>query len=266
MKSTFQSLFRHPIAVFMAIGILFSACGQEKTYETGFLERTAVIGADSSKYQIYVPPGYTEDSEWPVILFLHGAGERGVDGAQQTEVGIGAAIKQFVDRWPAIVVLPQVPEEQTWQGLPGEFAMLALDSTMETYKADSKRVYLTGLSMGGNGTWYLGNKFPDRFAALVPICAYVSGFDPYFPSIYPENEGDRYTMLAQSVLSVPTWIVHGDADSVVSVEESRKMVEAFSSLGIKVNYTELPGVGHNAWDAAYADSSLVTWLFSQKKD
>lgn len=87
----------------------------------------------------------------------------------------------------------------------------------------------------------------------------------FCPSIYPDNEAERYTLLAERVASIPTWIVHGDADTVVSVEESRKMVAAFTSLGIPVHYTELPGVGHNAWDAAYADSNLVAWMFSQKK-
>jgi len=144
--------------------------------------------------------------------------------------------------------------------------MAALDATIKEFSVDESRLYLTGLSMGGNGTWYLGTAFPDRFAAIVPICGYVRGFPPSYPGVAPEGaETDPYVSAAKRVSSLPVWIFHGDADSVVSVEESRKMNEALKALGGNVRYTELPGVGHNAWDAAYSNDEMIDWLFSQKK-
>jgi len=232
--------------------------------ETGFLDRTTILKGEQYDYQIYVPRNYETIEKWPVILFLHGAGERGNDGLIQTQVGIGSAIRNHLNRWPAVVVFPQVPDSMTWQGPPGEVAMNALDATIEEFSIDESRVYLTGLSMGGNGTWYLGYKYPDRFAALVPICGFISGF-PGYPSFIPESSIDPYAHLAERIAQIPTWIFHGDADPAVSVEESRKMATALESANAEVFYDELPGVGHNAWDSAYATDAMIEWLFKQYK-
>lgn len=232
--------------------------------ETGFLDRTTALKGEQYDYQIYVPRDYETVENWPVILFLHGAGERGNDGLIPTQVGIGSALRNQLKRWPAVVVFPQVPDSMTWQGLPGEAAMNALDATIQEFRIDESRVYLTGLSMGGNGTWYLGYTYPDRFAALVPICGFISGF-PGYPSFIPESSMDPFTHLAERIAEIPTWIFHGDADPVVSVEESRKMATALESVNAEVFYNELPGVGHNAWDSAYATEAMIEWLFKQYK-
>lgn len=232
--------------------------------ETGFLDRSISLDKAEYVYQVYVPRAYQPSEEWPVILFLHGAGERGNDGLFQTQVGLGSAIREHPEGWPAIVVFPQAPEETTWQGTPGRVAMAALDATLQEYRVDESRVYLTGLSLGGNGTWYLGYHHADRFAALVVICGFVDAF-PGFPRFIPESSADPYSTLAARVANIPVWIVHGDADDVVPVAESRRMAAALEEAGADARYEELSGVDHFAWDPAYASEELVAWLFSQRR-
>jgi len=136
---------------------------------------------------------------------------------------------------------------------------------MQEFTVDSSRQYLTGLSLGGNGTWYLGYQYTERFAALVAVCGFV-GLGDSFPAFLPETSSGPYRDLAVDLAAKSVWIVHGDADSVVPVDESRKMVEALQGAGAEVHYTELPGVGHNAWDAAYSNEELIDWLFEQRID
>jgi predicted peptidase len=231
---------------------------------TGFLDRTVTVAGTSHDYQVYVPRDYDGTRAWPVILFLHGAGERGDDGLLQTEVGIGSAIRRAPDRYPAIVVMPQVPLDSTWQGVPGQAAIAALDRTLEEFNTDRSRVYLTGMSMGGNGTWYLAYHHPDRFAAIAPICAFVTGFR-LVASFVPAGPGTEFERLAQRIRHIPVWIVHGDADNVVPASESRAMHKALTAAEADVHYIELPGVGHNSWDPTYQNPELATWMFAQQR-
>lgn len=230
--------------------------------ETGFLDRSVSIDGVTHHYQVYVPRNYSASTDWPAILFLHGAGERGADGLKQTQVGLARAIRLQPERWPAIAVMPQVPEGENWQGVAGEVAMAALDATQAEFSVDTSRVYLTGLSLGGNGTWYLGYSHTERFAALVAICGFVTLGDRY--PAFIANSADAYADLARDLSGKPVWIVHGDADSVVPVEESRRMARELEAAGTEVHYTELAGVNHNSWDAAYENEELITWLFSQR--
>lgn len=254
--------------------------------ESGFLDRTVVVAGETHRYQVYVPREYVTSrharagtpgpesvggdplgepgvAAWPVLLFLHGAGERGRDGMRQTAVGLPASIRWDASRWPALVVCPQVPEEENWQGQAGDVALAALDATLAEFHTDPSRVVLTGLSMGGMGTWHLGQQHPERFAALVPVCGFVAGVLRY-PALLP-GSADPYAELAARVSSLPVWIVHGDADTVVPVEESRKMAAALTALGADVHYTELSGVGHNAWDAAYGLPEINAWILAQRR-
>ena len=233
---------------------------------TGFLDRTAEVAGQQFRYQVYVPNNYPEVERWPVILFLHGAGERGSDGIKQTAVGLGQAIRMDLTRYPAIVVFPQVPTDSQWAGLPAEAAMLALDQTMSEFQTDPDRVYLTGLSMGGRGTWHLAYQHADRFAAVVPICGWASsGWPPDWPAVVPDQDGDPYEALARRLREVPVWIFHGEVDPVVPVDESRKAAQAFESAGANVRYTEFLGVDHNSWDPAYASPEFSEWLFAQRR-
>lgn len=222
--------------------------------------------------QVYVPREYRRSTSWPIILALHGGGEYGRDGLAQTEGGLGRAIRRHADRYPGIVVLPQSPPGGTpgFQAIGERIALAALDRSMAEFNADASRVYLTGLSTGGNGAWYLAYHHADRFAALVVVCGFVGEFTGttsgvHYPAIVPASVSDPFTALAQRVSRLPIWIFHGDADPTVPVEVSRRMASALKAIGANVQYTELPGVGHNAWDPAYDRADLVTWLFNQQR-
>ena len=256
------------LTVGMLVLVMFG-CRTSSRGAAAFRAREVVLEGTTYKYQIFVPPGYDASKRWPVILFLHGAGERGSDGEVQTQVGLGAALRRAPESVPAIVVFPQVPKDSTWSGAIARMAMAALDQTMRELRTDPKRVYLTGISMGGYGTWQLAFQHPDRFAALAPVCGGVR-----FPraesrlrvTAVPENTADPYTFVARGVRHIPTWIFHGGADPVVPVMESRQMVEALRALGAPVKYTEYPGVGHNSWDPAYAEPELWTWMLEKTRE
>jgi len=247
------------LLVFLSV---ITGCQSSPPRETGFLDRTITFEGNPSNYQVYLPRDYNSEREWPVILFLHGAGERGEEGMRPTHVGLGRAIRFNPERWPAIVVFPQVPDEGNWQGQTAEAAMAALDATLDEFSGDESRVYLTGLSLGGNGTWYLGYHHADRFAALLAICGFV-GLEGRFPTFVPDS-ANPYAAVAGALADKPVWIVHGDADVVVPVEESRAMNRELQRVGAEVHYTELPGVNHNSWDAAYSDQQIIDWLFGKR--
>jgi predicted peptidase len=231
--------------------------------ETGFLNRMVTVEDDAYRYQVFVPAAYTPSTSWPVILFLHGSGERGSDGLLQTEIGLGSAIRRHLDRYPAIVVFPQAPLLGNWHDRASRIALGALDQTIAAFSTDPNRVYLTGISMGGNGTWYLAYRHPQRFAAVVTICGWVSETE-HRRGALPARTAQPFLELARQIRDLPTWVFHGEADTAVPVEESRLVVDALRAVGAQVLYTELPGVGHNSWDAAYRSPDLPVWLLSQR--
>jgi predicted peptidase len=214
----------------------------------GFLNRVHKdADGKEAKYVLFVPHDYTGDKAYPVILFLHGAGERTNGKKQPVEVGIGTAVKKRENNFPCLVIIPQA--QKTWQASSPD-AKRALDILAEVekeYQIDDKRVYLTGLSMGGMGTWSLAVAHPDKWAAIVPIC----------------GRGD--TSKAAKIKDLPCWCFHGDADRAVDVEGSRKMIAAIKEAGGNPKYTEYPGVGHNSWDKAYDTDELYDWLLKQHK-
>lgn len=241
----------------------FSDSVHARKVQTGFLDREVVVNGRAFRYQVYVPRTYTEAKRWPVILFLHGVGECGDDGLRPTVVGLGDAIRRAPARFPAIVVFPQAPRGAAWTGAPAEAAMAALDRTLEEYAADPDRVYLTGLSMGGDGTWHLACRHPDRFAAVVPVCGRV-GRD-LCPSTAATADDDVFSALARRLRGVSIWILHGETDTAALVEESRRAATALEAAGAPVRYTELLGIEHNAWDPTYSSPAFLTWLFAQRR-
>jgi len=218
--------------------------------EVGFLDRSHQDpDGKAAKYVLFVPHDYKGDKPVPLILFLHGAGESGNDGHKQAQVGLGSAIKKQEQTFPCITIFPQ-SQKRTWQaGKPD--AQRALDILAEVrkkYKIDPKRSYLTGLSMGGYGTWSLAVEHPEMWAAIVPICG---GGDP---------------KQAAKIKDIPCWCFHGDKDTAVKVERSREMIKALEAAGGHPKYTEYPGVGHNSWDKAYGTPELYKWLLKQHKE
>ena len=238
-----------------------------QSHETGFLNRTAQVAGQLYRYQVYVPANYADRTSWPVILFLHGAGERGSDGLRQTTVGLAPAIRQAPARFPAITVLPQMPQDSQWVGAPADAALLTLQQTMAEFRADSDRVYLTGLSMGGHGVWYLAYHHPDFFAAIAPICGWIPDFPEFRGSVpvVPPDSGPPVPALARQLRSVPIWIFHGEMDGTVPVAMSEEPAAALRRVGAKVRFTEYLGLDHNSWDATYGSKEFVDWLFTQRR-
>jgi predicted peptidase len=255
------------VSVVILLAIFTSHSATAQFVETGFLNRTVSVSGQDYRYQVYVPAAYSREIRWPVILYLHGAGERGSDGLFQTAIGLGAALRANVSRFPAIIVFPQAPKDSVWAGIPADVAMAALQRTQDEFSTDSARVYLTGLSMGGNGAWSLAYRFPGRFAAVAPICGWVvTGPSIGRPSpVVALSDSEAFQALAHRLKDVPIWIFHGEMDPVVSVEESRKAAAALRASGGDVRYTELLGIGHNAWDPAYASTEFINWLFRQRR-
>lgn len=246
---------------FAATFLLAAAPAMSDSHPTGFLDRVVEVGGAPHRYQVYVPAEYVPDVRWPVILFLHGSGERGSNGLLQTEIGLGGAIRRHPERYPALVVFPQAPEGGGWTGLAGEIAMAALDRTLAEFNADPARVLLTGLSMGGNGAWSLAFAHPDRFSAVAVVCGFIAA-RPEFPSFLPLGSASPAKDLARRVRDLPIRIVHGDADPIIPVEGARDIVAALREAGARVDYFELSGVGHDSWNAAYGTPELAAWFFA----
>ncbi len=233
--------------------------------ETGFLNRTVTVAASVHRYQVYVPASFSPDRAWPVVLFLHGAGEGGSNGLLQTNVGLGPALRRTPERFAALVVFPQSPRGHPWRGLMAELALRTLERTVEEFNGDPRRLYLTGVSMGGYGTWRLALEHPHRFAAIAPVCG---GLDVPgrrgLPEL-PDEEApipEPFLAAARQLRHLPTWVFHGDEDPIIPVSESRVAVRALREVGAPVRYTEYPGVEHDSWDPAYAEPELMPWLLS----
>lgn len=235
---------------------------QKKSY-------TSSVGLELP-YRILYPENYDKNKKYPVILFLHGAGERGNDNEKQLVHGAKLFLQEENrKKYPAIVLFPQCAEDSYWSNVTVDRsknpftltfdytkpATSALTAAIELVKkvikeegGDASRMYITGLSMGGMGTFEAVYRYPDLFIAATPVCG--GGDDVHYD--------DR-------VKKVAFRIYHGDVDAVVDVKESRKMNEKLVSLGIPTSYKEYPGVNHNSWDNAFAEPDFISWFFKYKK-
>ena len=233
-----------------------------------FVARELVVDGSTHRYQVFVPASAKTDASTPVILFLHGSGERGSDGVLQTQAGLGPYVRAHADTFPAIVVFPQAAQDSEWAGANLDMALAELDAATQEFGGDPDRTYLTGLSMGGYGTWQLALQTRDRFAALVPICGGLS-IPPDRPTMRVDavaGAADPFRAAATRLRNDPIWIFHGAKDDLVLPEESRRMAAALKAAGARdARYTEFPDANHNSWDAAYATPELWTWLFAQRR-
>lgn len=234
--------------------------------ETGFLDRTLNVAGQEYRYQVYVPADYTAQRSWPIILFLHGAGECGKDGLRPTEVGIGSAVRRNAQDFPTLVVFPQARrvEACSWRGEMAAVAVRALDRTIAEFRGDPRRLYLTGLSMGGSGTLRVAAEYPGRFAALAPVCPDFGG-ELSRPHPAGGRPADPYLALARAIGPIPVWIFQGRLDKHPPAEETRKLADALGRYSTEVRYTEYPGVGHDVWDPAYAEPELIPWLLARQR-
>jgi len=208
-------------------------------------QQTAEKFVQETQYLLYLPDGYLNDTtrKWPLLIFLHGSGESGTDLNKVKVHGPPKLIEQG-KKFPFIVVSPQAPPNTGWKA---EILKGVLDDLKRKYRVDHDRVYLTGLSMGGFGTWDLSQKYPDEFAAIAPVCG--------------GGDDSRVWKLRH----MPAWCFHGAKDDIVLPVQSQKMVDALKKYNSDVRFTLYPDANHNSWDPAYSNDSLYTWLLSKKK-
>ena len=246
---------------------LGAACQDTAQFE----KKMFIQGSDTLLYRVLYPLGFQAKKKYPLLLFLHGSGERGNDNAAQLKWG-GSLFADSVNRmaYPAIVVFPQCPQQSSWAAMthtkptdslggfgfpdslhatvPMTLLVKLMQSFVENGAADSRRIYVGGLSMGGFGCFEILWRMPHFFAAAMPICG---GGNPAKVVLYAKN--------------FPIWVFHGDRDPAVPVSNSRLMVGALRTAGARVKYSEYPGVGHDSWKNAFAEPDLLSWLFSQKR-
>lgn len=204
-------------------------------------------------YLLFLPKDYNKDTQkkWPLMLFLHGAGERGNNVMKVAVHGPPKKVQTQSD-FPFIVVSPQCPEGARWDN---DVLMALLDEVNTNHRVDAERVYLTGLSMGGYGSWSLGLSNPALFAAIAPIC----------------GGGDSLKVLladpktATSLKSLPVWAFHGGKDTVVKPEESQRMVDALRKIGNEAKLSVYPEAGHDSWTDTYNNEELYKWFLSHKR-
>jgi len=216
---------------------------------------------------VYVPRGYTPAWEWPLLLFLHGAGEGGHDGLLPTEFQLGSAIRRHSDLFDAIAVFPQQRPASYWSQADLSQAMACLEQTCRTWRIDRQRLLLCGVSSGATGAWSLAVREPNRFAGLLIVGGMV-GPSPAIPAheaVVPIEEGDPHLWLARRLRRLPIWIHHGDVDPVFPVEDARRTAVALRAEGATLRYSELPGFGHNVWDVAFYSEEVLRWLLSQRR-
>lgn len=248
------------------ISVHFSQAQDLSAYKKEFFIR----GTDTLRYRILYPENYKKEKTYPLVVFLHGGGERGNDNEHQLDHGAALFLKDSIRKqFPALVIFPQCPTDSLWKvsstldlnpaydpvlntsgpTTPERLVKLLMDSLVENKIVDKKRLYIGGLSMGAFGTYDLVIHYPHYFAAAIAICGKAN------VKLYPEK-----------ARNVPLWIFHGEMDNVVPVQPDRDLYKALQEAGAKnVKYNEYPGVMHNSWDNAFSEPGLLPWLFSFRK-
>jgi len=250
------------IILLLGIGsIVLTSCSSMKSKSTATANSITpqsiawkTVRQGELSYLLYLPVGYNAKSQkkWPLMLFLHGAGERGTNLDRVSIHGPLSLVQQGTN-FPFIIIAPQCPEGDRWHN---DSLIQLLDQAVEKYPVDQKRVYLTGLSMGGYGTWSLGVSYPERFAAIIPICGGGESIDVILAN----------RTRATALKSLPVWAFHGAKDPVVPLEESQRMVKALERIGSKkVKLTVYPEAQHNSWAETYDNPEVFEWLLKQSR-
>lgn len=248
---------------FLLLGCSFMIMTVSHTRAGEYETRTMTDGTQSLPYRLLVPPEYDKAKKYPIIIFFHGAGERGTDNAAQLSYAPRDVFKtdDFQKAHPSFILVPQCPPNDKWVEMdwslmsgvrptepspPMKLVLKALDAVEAEFNVDHDRVYAAGLSMGGFATWDCITRFPARFAAGVTCC----------------GGGDENTVTPE-VAQVPVWAFHSSDDNVVHVERTRNMIAAMKKAGGSPKYTEYTGLGHGSWGKAFSEPGLYDWLFAQ---
>jgi len=252
-----------------AVAIAARLFGQESVEEFVSRKYTNSDGA-TMPYRLFIPRAYDRDRSYPLVVYLHGGGGLGSDNLKQisggntngTQVWISQAAQS---KHPAFVIAPQAPEGATWGGpdaselsSPALLMLEILEGLQREFSIDRTRLYLTGQSLGGFGTWDIIIRRPDLFAAAVPLCGGGSLNQSPFRTVYRPAD-------VETIKGMPIWVFHGADDESVPVQGSREMVATLRKLGSKIKYTEYPRVGHAVWEHAYAEPALIDWMFAQRR-
>lgn len=258
------------LRVLAFLGLVYGACGHlaRSVFADDLAEKFEKQHFKNAEgqtllYRFLKPSRVEAGKKYPLVLFLHGAGERGDDNTKQLIHGVKTfATPEFLDKYPCYVVVPQCPNETKWADIDwtvekvvcpekesptAVLVMQCLDQLEKEFPIDANREYVTGLSMGGFGTWDAIVRHPRRFAAAVPVC------------------GGCDLSKAKEIAHIPVWVFHGAKDQVVKVERSREIIEALKAAGGHPKYTEYPEVSHDSWNGAYKDREMYEWLFSQHR-
>ncbi len=269
--------------LFLAVPALYAAvAGSSKPreahplappQETGFLNRTIAIQGITYKFQVYLPedfhhpdnapkPGKKTEQQPPIILFLHGRGERGSEGMWQTQIGLAQQLRDHPERWPFIVVMPQCPFRHFWTDPDMlHMALATLDQETKEFHADPDRTYLVGLSLGGYGAWELAKDYPHRWAAIAIAASGI--FWSYAPDRWRES-----TILpleyARRIGRTPIWLFHGSEDTTVVPRQSEIMFDAVKAEEGHIRFWEYQGLHHDCWTRAFNEPELPRWLLSHR--
>lgn len=218
----------------------------------GFQNRV-FVDAQGAKHPfvVFIPAAYQPGQHPPVMLFLHGSGERGANNIDQMMAGIGPALWKRKTKFPFVVVLPQCRADSNWlvDGADAQRALAMLRQVQAEFTTDPDRVILTGLSMGGSGTWSIAARDPSAWSAIVPMC----------------GRPDLTSAAKFAAARLPVWNFCGDKDRPETVKANRDMAEALRQAGANATYTEYPDVGHNCWDKAYGTEELYAWMLEQSR-
>ena len=208
-------------------------------------ERVKLKVSYEFRYLSYVPDGYgrNRSQNWPLLLFLHGVGERGSD-LELVKINGPPKLIEAGRKFPFVVISPQCPKE-TWWVPPALEAFI--ESIQRRYRIDAARIYVTGLSMGGFATWELAERHPERYAAVIPIC------------------GGGDTSRADHLRNLPVWAFHGAQDDVVPLSGSKDMIDAIKAAGGNPRFTIYPQAGHDSWTETYANDEIYSWLLQQRR-
>src|SRR3569833_2723508 len=234
--------------------------------ETGFLNRRIQIGAATYRYQVYLPEEWRKDhhKKWPVILFLHGRGERGQEGMWQTQIGLPQAIRDHPERWPVVVVMPQCAMDRYWTDKDMlAMAMAELDQETTEFHGDPARTYLSGLSMGGYGSWELARMYPTRWAAVAIAAGGI--FWSYAPERW--QQAPRLSAeYAQAVSRIPIWLFHGAEDNIVAPRQDELLYAALKAAAGHVRFWLYQGLRHDCWTRTIHEPDQPKWLLSHHVD
>ena len=236
----------------------------EPPQETGFLNRKIELHGVTYRFVVYLPEEWRRDDHrlWPIILTLHGRGERGSEGMWQTQIGLPQELRDHPERWPFVIVMPQCPLDSVWTDPEMlAMAMATLDKETEEFHGDPERTYLTGLSLGGYGAWELARNNPQRWAAIAIVAGGV------FWSYEPERWQQVATLPAEYARAVgrtPVWLFHGADDPVVPPRESDLMFDALKAEGGHVRLWIYQALKHDCWTRAYNEPELPRWLLAHR--